>query len=95
MQDLPVMLKLHNIQQSLDKALAFYGIKILLERFHSLNSLKNVRWPLITSIQCTCTQGRIQDFWKGGSYVFRCGVRLLILSHFSLISYQNEIIWSH
>ena len=27
--------------------------------------------------------GGIQDFWKGGSYVYRCGgFALLILSHF-------------
>ena len=29
------------------------------------------------------SQGRIQDFWKGGSYVQRCrGFALLIFSHF-------------
>ena len=41
-------------------------------------------------------QGRIQDFWKGEEFV--CikvwGFVLLILSHCSKISHDNEIIWS-
>ena len=40
-------------------------------------------------------QGQIQDFWKGfHMYKYR-GFALLILSHFSQISHENEIIWSH
>ena len=41
-------------------------------------------------------QGRIQDFLKGGGVI--CvkvwGFSLLILSQFSEISHENEIIWS-
>ena len=44
-------------------------------------------------------QGRIQDFWKGvhmykGVCVWR-GVTLQIVSNFSYISHEHEIIWSH
>ena len=45
----------------------------------------------------TSLQGQIHDFWKGGSIYKGVGFALLIffLSHFALISNENEIIWSH
>ena len=40
-------------------------------------------------------QGLIQDFWKGVHMYKGVGLALLNLSHFSYISHENEIIWSH
>ena len=53
MKDLPIILKLHDLQ-NLNKALDFlYRINIWKERFSlSEQAQKNVRWPLITSFQC-------------------------------------------
>ena len=51
MQDLPVILKLDNLQ-CLGKALDFFiALKFCKSDFF-LNRHKNVRWPLITSFQC-------------------------------------------
>ena len=41
-------------------------------------------------------QGRIKDSWKGGFICIKdVGFALWMLSHLSLIFYDNEIIWSH
>ena len=52
MQDLPVILKWHNLQ-SLDKALDFFiELKLCKSDFYFLNRRKNVGWPIIISFHC-------------------------------------------
>ena len=55
--------------------------------------------PSLWAIVLGCTLSEADpDYCRGGSYIYiykGVGIALLILSHFSTITHENEIIWSH